>query len=106
MCAAMSEFLTGLIAMAFWVAGLFFLRFWRDTHDRLFLIFAAAFWILALTRVGLIIIEPLRLDENDPASFLFILRLIAYLLILYAIIDKNRLIPRNSAKPARDQQHP
>ena len=43
----------GAIAMASVVAALFFLRFWRDTGDRLFLIFAAAFFLLAATRVGL-----------------------------------------------------
>jgi hypothetical protein len=42
------SFLQGAIAMCFALAGLFFFRFWRDTLDRLFLLFAASFWLQAL----------------------------------------------------------
>ena len=45
-------FLHGAIAMGFAVAGLYFLRFWRDTGDRLFAFFAAAFWVFAAERVS------------------------------------------------------
>src|SRR5262245_60048104 len=38
-------------ATAGWTAGLFFFRFWRDTRDRLFLLFGTAFWLLSLTWV-------------------------------------------------------
>lgn len=92
----MGDFLTGIIAMAFWVAGLFFLRFWRDSRDRLFLIFAVAFWALALTRVGLVMSSPGALEENNTTYALYILRLIAYLLIIYAIVDKNWLSRRKA----------
>jgi hypothetical protein len=95
----MGEFLTGIIAMAFWVAGLFFLRFWRDSRDRLFLIFAASFWLLALTRVGLILSGPQAHDENNATFILYILRLISYLLIIYAIVDKNWVATRQKPVP-------
>lgn len=42
------DFLSGAITLGFLVAGLFFLRFWRRTHDRLFLAFAIAFALLGL----------------------------------------------------------
>jgi hypothetical protein len=93
----MGDFLTGIIAMAFWVAGLFFLRFWRDSKDRLFLIFAIAFWILALTRVGLVLSGPGRHDENNTIFALYVLRLVAYLLIIVAIVDKNWLASRQKS---------
>lgn len=48
----MREFLLGAIMMAFLVVGLFFLRFWKETQDRLFSIFAIAFWILAINQIG------------------------------------------------------
>lgn len=86
MHAELDFFLTGLIVMGFWVAGLFFLRFWRETHDRLFLIFAASFWLLGLNRVGLVIIGEL----SEPHTFFFLIRLLAYVLIIVAIVDKNR----------------
>jgi gamma-glutamyltranspeptidase len=55
----MDTFMIGAIATASWVAGLFFLRFWWDTSDRLFLIFAIAFWLLALTRLAMVLINVL-----------------------------------------------
>jgi hypothetical protein len=82
----MEEFLMGAIAMASVVAGLFFVRFWRDTGDRLFLIFAAAFWLLAATRVGLALS---RVHEEGQTHWYWV-RLVAFLLILFAIVDKNR----------------
>ena len=39
----MQQFLTGLTAMACWVAALFFFRFWHESKDRLFVMFAIAF---------------------------------------------------------------
>jgi len=82
----MEDLLMGAIAMASAVAGLFFLRFWRETKDRLFLIFAIAFWLLGATRIGLAI-SPER-AEGD--TFWYWVRLAAFLLILAAIADKNR----------------
>ena len=80
----------GAIAMASWVAGLFFLRFWRDTHDRLFFIFAIAFWLLGLTRLALVVLHGEKLLHSEEHSYVYWVRLIAFVLILLAIIDKNR----------------
>ena len=49
----MVTFLHGAAAMGCLTAGLFFLKFWRETHDRLFLMFALAFWMIAAERVVL-----------------------------------------------------
>jgi len=82
----MNEMLIGGIAVAGFVAGLFFLRFWRATHDRFFLLFALAFWIEGGHRVLLY-----YLAGSDEASPLYYLpRLIAYALIIAAIVGKNR----------------
>lgn len=82
----MLDFLTGSIAMGYFVGGLFFLKFWRKTHDRLFAIFAGAFFILCFQRIAFLIIE----SSGEHAIFLYIVRLIAFILILAAIVDKNR----------------
>jgi hypothetical protein len=82
----MEQFITGAIAMAYAAAGLFFLRFWRDTRDRLFVIFAAAFWLLGLVRLALALVGYV----SEGATYLFWVRLLAYLLLLFAIVDKNR----------------
>lgn len=77
---------SGAIVMGYAVAGLFFLRFWRETGDRLFAIFCAAFWLLGLQRIALAAL-PLAPAEATP---LYVVRLLAFVLILWAIIDKNR----------------
>jgi hypothetical protein len=72
--------------MACLVVALFFLRFWRQTRDRLFLFFAAAFGIFMTERIvrgGMII-------DTEMAPFVYGTRLIAFLLIIVAIVDKNR----------------
>ncbi|HEY3886487.1 MAG TPA: DUF5985 family protein [Vicinamibacterales bacterium] len=81
-----TAFWYGAIAMGCWVAGLFFLRFWRATRDRLFAFFAAAFWLLAAERVALVAVA---VDESTRHYFFF-LRLAAFVLIIIGIADKNR----------------
>jgi hypothetical protein len=81
---------SGAIAMGYAVAGLFFLRFWRETRDRLFLIFTGAFWVLGLQRVALVFSGDMVEDHTG----LYLVRLFAFLLILGAIVDKNRSTPQ------------
>lgn len=80
-----AQLVPGAIVMGYAVAGLFFLRFWRQTRDRLFLIFAIAFWLLGLQRLAL----ALSADLVEAHTGLYLLRLFAFLLILLAIVDKN-----------------
>lgn len=80
----MITFVHGLITMCFVVAGVFFFRFWRETLDRLFLLFALSFWLQALTRLGL---SALR--SHEEAAYLYVLRLTAFALIIAAIVLKN-----------------
>ena len=83
----MIQLLSGAMVMAYFVAGLFFLRFWKETGDRLFGIFGAAFWLLGAQRGVLALLHD---PEEGAALFLYGLRLLAFLLILWAIVDKNR----------------
>lgn len=82
----MDKFVMGAIAMASWVVGLFFFRFWRETRDRLFAIFGLSFWLLGLTRIGLVY----SAEITEAHTAYYVVRLIAYLLILVAILDKNQ----------------
>lgn len=77
---------SGAILMGYGVCALFFLRFWRQTQDRLFVVFALAFGLLGLQRLALVLTEPLE----EWRTGLYIARLLAFLLILGAIVDKNR----------------
>jgi hypothetical protein len=82
----MEEFIMGAIVMASAVAAMFFLRFWRDTGDRLFAIFSASFCLLGLTRLGL----ALSKEHLESHTYVYWVRLAAFMLILLAIADKNR----------------
>jgi peptidoglycan/LPS O-acetylase OafA/YrhL len=83
-------FLLGLLVMACAVAGLFFLRFWRRTRDRLFAIFAAAIWLLGL---NWLLLAFTHWDE-PTTSWLYLIRLLAFMLILIGVLDKNRARPQ------------
>jgi hypothetical protein len=81
----MIDFLAGAVTLGFAVAAVLFLRFWRRTADRLFLAFAAAFVLLALNQVLAAALE--FGDERTP--YVYSLRVLGFLLILWAIVDKN-----------------
>jgi hypothetical protein len=81
-----SAIMAGAIAMGYAVAALFFLRFWRDTRDRLFAVFAAAFFMLGGQRLLL----ATTTVEAESRTGLYLIRLAAFVLILLAIVGKNR----------------
>ena len=82
----MFDFLSGLITAGYLVSGLFFLRFWVRTKDVLFLAFAAAFMLLAANQ-GLLVLSGI---EAEDRTWLFLLRLAAFSLILWGIWLKNK----------------
>ena len=79
--------LLGSIATTCFIASLFFLRFWKDTKDRFFLFFAGAFLIQGIERIVL----GLNRFSSEQEPLIYLIRLLAFLIILYAIIDKNWL---------------
>ena len=92
----MNDLLLGAIVTTSAVVGLFFLRFWRDTGDRLFAMFALAFWVLALNWLALALV-----DEPETRTWLYLVRLVAFGLILLAIVDKNRAAERREPERSR-----
>ena len=83
---ALIPFLQTVSATAAAAAGLFFFRFWRVSGDRLFAFFGAAFWVLALSWALLALINPA--DETRP--YVYAIRLVAFVLMIVGMIDKNR----------------
>jgi hypothetical protein len=79
-------FLLGVIVCSSLVAGAFFLKFWRQTRDVLFLAFGAAFIIEGINRALLLLLE----HPNRGHYAIYTVRLLCYLLILVAILIKNR----------------
>ena len=76
--------LVGAIMVSAWAISVFFFRFWRKTNDRLFAFFAAAFLLLGIERVSISFIAI------EAQAYVYLIRLLAFALILIAIIDKNR----------------
>lgn len=81
----MIEFFSGAVTLGFLVGAGFFVRFWRQTADRLFLAFAVAFALFALNQ-ALASWLPVRIE---PASLIYALRVLGFAIILGAIVDKN-----------------
>ena len=80
------DFLSGAVALGFAACALFFLRFWKRTHEELFLAFAVAFLLLGAGQTVL----ALGSITTEERGSIYLLRLVAFLLILLAIYRKNR----------------
>ena len=83
---ALTQMLGGAVATASVVAGMFFLRFWQKGRDRFFLLFALSFFVEGTNRVAL----SLSTTPNEGSALFYCVRLLSYLLIIAAVIDKNR----------------
>jgi hypothetical protein len=79
------DFLSGCVTMGFFTCALFFLRFWSRTRDPLFLSFAVAFCLLGVAQ-ALLSLTGIPAEER---SYLYLIRLTAFLLIIVAIWHKN-----------------
>ena len=82
----LADFTAGLLVMGYLITALFFSRFYRDARDRLFLWFAAGFILLAVQRSALAMADAFPVDP----IWYYVIRLVAFVLFLAAIIDKNR----------------
>ena len=92
-----TQFIHGATMLGNLVIALFFLRFWRQSRDRLFAIFSLAFFVFAMNRVLLTFLG----EENEARTFVYVIRLIAFLLIIAGIADKNR-----PSRPRRERARP
>lgn len=79
-------FLLGVIVTASLAAGAYFLKFWRQTRDFLFLGFGLAFLIEGVNRTCFLFVA----NPESGSVVLYSVRLLSYLLILFAIAHKNR----------------
>lgn len=79
--------LSGMLVMGCWIVGMFFIRYWRQSADRLFLLFGVSFWLLAIERA---IPNLLAIPRDETSTSIYLIRLVAFVVILYAIVDKNR----------------
>ena len=79
------SFIFGVISTLSFTAAVFFLRFWRDTHDFFFLPFAVFFMVEGANRIVLL----LSTHPNEGSPWIYVLRFLALLFILFGILHKN-----------------
>jgi hypothetical protein len=79
-------FLQAVSATAAWVSATIFVRYWRESRDTLFALFAVAFTLLGFSWALLSILNP----DGDASPYIYGLRLVAFLLLIVAVIQKNR----------------
>jgi hypothetical protein len=85
----MIDFLQGGAAVGAWIVAMFLVKFWRESRDRLLLLFSLAFVVLGLNWALVSVFHP----GGETRHLYYLLRLVAFLLILGAILDKNRRGP-------------
>ena len=82
---SLAQFLMGANTLGFLIAALFFLRFWRRTRDGLFLAFSIAFFLL-MANQALVALSGVPREEQ---SWMYLLRLAGFSLLIVAIVAKN-----------------
>jgi hypothetical protein len=85
-----SDFAIGASMVACLAIALFFLRFWRETGDRLFAAFAGAFLVFGVNRF----IIALTSEGADGRTYAYVVRFLAFMLVVWGIVDKNRASER------------
>jgi uncharacterized membrane protein HdeD (DUF308 family) len=95
-----ADFVSGATMAAALVIAIIFFRYWRQTRDRLFLGFALGFAVFSVSRLILAFLE----EDDEGRIWIYGLRLVAFLLILAAIVDKNRgssapPVPEHNGQP-------
>jgi hypothetical protein len=90
----LATFLSGVSMATFAASGLFFIKFWRASGDRFFMYFGIACGLISLERFVSIFIhetlEPIRNTLEGPSTWVYLIRLFAFGLILIAVVKKNR----------------
>ena len=85
----MSYFMSGLLTAMSATISLFFLKFFRESRDRLFAFFAAGFALLGVNWAT----PTLFTLRSESQHYWFLIRLGGFLLIIAGVIDKNRARP-------------
>lgn len=99
---AANDMVWAMTSMAAYGVAAFFLRFWRQTEDRLFALFGLAFALLGANWTILAVYNP----REESRHLVYIIRLAAFMVFIAAIIDKNRGGKKKQQQEEEEQQQP
>ena len=94
----LNQILLGSVMMGLFTISLFFLRFWKTTRDRFFFFFSISFFLEGIVRLLL----GLSIYASEERPLIYLIRLVAFLVILFAIFDKNWFGARHPGKSDKD----
>jgi hypothetical protein len=97
----LNTFLLGALTVVAAAIGLFFLRFWRASGDRLFLAFAVCFVLMGASWAAVAATPPGRQSTAESWWQIYLLRLAAYVVLIWGIVEKNRGRSGPRHQPAR-----
>ena len=80
----MIDFLSGAVAMGYAMVGLFFLRIWGRSADRLHLALALAFDLLAINQA-----ITTWIGDDERVVYAYVLRVIAFTMILMTLFGRS-----------------
>lgn len=95
----MSEFVQGAMMLGSFAVAVFFLRYWRDTSDRFFGVFALAFALFGISRIALFALDV----DSEARTWVYALRAATFVAILGAVVDKN---VRRPPEPDEQDERP
>lgn len=86
----MIDFLSGSVTVVYFLIAFYFLSFWKRTYDRLFVMFALSFALFGINQIAATMANAV----DERTGWFYILRILGYGIILFAIIDKNTFSSR------------
>lgn len=91
-----THFGSGALALGFWFGGLFFFNAYRRTKDRFFIFLTGSFAVMMIDRAvwGLFGKSWAESHETGLRTIVYAVRLVAFLIIAFGIVDKNMRFER------------
>ena len=83
-------FLSGITVVTFAASGVFFFKFYKTSRDPFYLYFCLACWLLSIERIAILAFIGPAKTSGETSPWVYLIRLVAFLLIMIAIINKNR----------------
>jgi len=82
--------LSGITTATFAASGIFFLKFYKTSRDPFYLFFCLSCWLLSIERIAILTFIGPAQTNGESSPWVYLIRLVAFSLIVIAIVNKNR----------------